>query len=117
MLPCAQISTANGRAWPRRWCKSSGLLAVLQRLEQPLRNQPVGERIGVTIWGFQRLVLAPDDAAFGEWYESVELPPTPYLYDRVLVTAWALERVLDWASVSASSPAMEMALAWVSELA
>ena len=47
----------------------------------------VGERIGVTIWGFQRLVLAPDDPAFGQWYESVELPPTPYLYDRVLVTA------------------------------
>jgi hypothetical protein len=47
----------------------------------------VGERIGVTIWSFQRLILAPDDPAFGQWHESVELPPTPYLYDRVMVTA------------------------------
>jgi hypothetical protein len=47
----------------------------------------VGERIGVTIWGFQRLILAPGDPAFGEWHESVELLPTPYQYDRVVVTA------------------------------
>lgn len=47
----------------------------------------VGERIGVTIWGFQRLVLTPGDAAFGQWYESTELLPTPYRYDRVVVTA------------------------------
>jgi hypothetical protein len=47
----------------------------------------VGERIGVTIWSFQRLILTPDDPAFGQWHESVELLPTPYLYDRVLVTA------------------------------
>jgi hypothetical protein len=47
----------------------------------------VGERIGVTIWGFNRLVLSPADPAFGQWYASVELPPTPFAYDRVLVTA------------------------------
>ncbi len=47
----------------------------------------VGERIGVTIWSFQRLILTPGDVAFGQWHESIELPPTPYSYDRVLVTA------------------------------
>lgn len=47
----------------------------------------VGERIGVTIWSFRRLLLSPGDPAFGEWHESVELLPTPYRYDRVLVTA------------------------------
>ena len=47
----------------------------------------VGERIGVTIWSFKRLILKPGDAAFGEWYESTELPSSPYQYDRVLVTA------------------------------
>ena len=47
----------------------------------------VGERIGVTIWGFQRLILTPGDPAFGQWHESIDLLPTPYRYDRVLVTA------------------------------
>jgi hypothetical protein len=47
----------------------------------------VGERIGVTIWNFRRLVLTPGDAAFGQWYESIELLPTPYRFDRVVVTA------------------------------
>jgi hypothetical protein len=47
----------------------------------------VGERIGVTIWSFERLILTPGDPAFGQWHESIELPPTPYRYDRVLVTA------------------------------
>lgn len=47
----------------------------------------VGERIGVTIWSFRRLILTPGDPAFGQWHESIEVPPTPYLYDRVLVTA------------------------------
>lgn len=47
----------------------------------------VGERIGVTVWGFHRLVLTPDDPAFGQWYESIELLPTPYRYDRIVVTA------------------------------
>jgi hypothetical protein len=34
----------------------------------------VGQRIGVTIWSFDRLILTPDDPAFGQWHESVELP-------------------------------------------
>jgi hypothetical protein len=47
----------------------------------------VGERIGATIWWFHRLLLTPGDQAFGQWHESTELLPTPYRYDRVVVTA------------------------------
>jgi hypothetical protein len=47
----------------------------------------VGERIGVTIWSFRRLILIPGDSAFGQWHESSDLPPSPYRYDRVLVKA------------------------------
>jgi hypothetical protein len=47
----------------------------------------IGQSTGVTIWGFRRLVLAPGDPLFGRWHETHELPPTPYEYDRVLVTA------------------------------
>ena len=47
----------------------------------------VGERVGVTIWGFRRLILTPGDSAFGQWHEVAELHPTPYAYDRVVVTA------------------------------
>lgn len=47
----------------------------------------VGRSVGMTIWRFRRLVLSPGDARFGEWYESVELPDSPYRYDRVLIEA------------------------------
>lgn len=47
----------------------------------------VGKVLGVTIWGFRRLVLTPGDAVFGQWYESDQLPATPYIYDRVIVSA------------------------------
>jgi hypothetical protein len=47
----------------------------------------VGERVSVTIWGFRRLVLAPGDPLFGIWHEADTLPPAPFHYDRVLVTA------------------------------
>jgi hypothetical protein len=47
----------------------------------------VGERVGVIIWGFRRLLLTPGDSAFGLWHETTDLPPSPYRYDRVVVTA------------------------------
>jgi hypothetical protein len=70
--------------WETRYISGTGRLYAIAEEDFAVG---VGERIGVTIWGFQRLVLAPDDPAFGQWYESVELLPTPYLYDRVVVTA------------------------------
>jgi hypothetical protein len=48
---------------------------------------PIGQTIGVIVWGFRRLILTPGDPVIGEWYEMDVLPSTPYLYDRVLVTA------------------------------
>lgn len=54
---------------------------------------PIGEVIGVTIWGFRRLVLTPGDPLFGQWVMSDELISTPFRYDRVIVTARIHERV------------------------
>lgn len=48
---------------------------------------PVGETVGVTIWGFRRLLLTPGDVKFGEWYQSDDLLPAPYSYDRLMVIA------------------------------
>ena len=47
----------------------------------------VGQQISVTIWSFRRLVLRPGDSQFGQWHETAELFPSPFKYDRVLVTA------------------------------
>lgn len=47
----------------------------------------VGRSLGVTIWGFRRLVLRPGDPLFGQWNETIDLPPSPIRYDRVIVTA------------------------------
>jgi hypothetical protein len=70
--------------WETRYVVGTGRLYGI--VEEDF-SVPVGERIGVTIWGFQRLILAPADPAFGQWHESVELPSTPYQFDRVLVAA------------------------------
>jgi hypothetical protein len=47
----------------------------------------VGQTIDIIIWGFKRLVLTPGDPVAGEWYATESLEPTPYLYDRVFITA------------------------------
>lgn len=47
----------------------------------------VGRNVDVTLWHFRRLVLNPGDPAFGQWYESVEIPPVPFQHDRLYVTA------------------------------
>ena len=62
-------------------------LSRLHGLVEEDFSTAVGARIGVILWGFRRLVLTPGDAAFGRWVETVELLPTPYVYDRVVVTA------------------------------
>jgi hypothetical protein len=70
--------------WETRYVTGTGRLYGLAEEDFAVG---VGERIGVTIWGFLRLLLTPGDPAFGQWHESSELPPTPYQYDRVLVIA------------------------------
>lgn len=47
----------------------------------------VGQSVDVTLWHFRRLVLQPGDAVFGQWHETDALPPTPFEYDRVVITA------------------------------
>ncbi|MEX1019573.1 MAG: hypothetical protein WDZ49_07940 [Litorilinea sp.] len=47
----------------------------------------VGESIDVTLWHFRRLVLQPGDALFGQWHATDALPPTPFGFDRIVVTA------------------------------
>jgi len=47
----------------------------------------IGQPVGVTLWGFRRLVLTPGDPVFGQWHESVTVHASPFTYDRVFVTA------------------------------
>jgi len=62
-------------------------LAYVQGIVEDSYENPVGRNLNVIIWHFQRLVLAPGDAVFGEWHETSELPPHPLGVDRVFVTA------------------------------
>lgn len=48
---------------------------------------PIGETSEVTIWHFHRLVLTPGDPHFGKWLTTDDLLPSPFRYDRVIVTA------------------------------
>jgi hypothetical protein len=47
----------------------------------------IGRPQGVTIWRFRRLVLGPGDPLFGQWHETLDLLPSPYRHDRIIVTA------------------------------
>lgn len=70
--------------WETRFLTGVGRL---QGIVEEDYHSDVGQPLGVTIWRFRRLVLAPGDPLFGQWHESVELPPLPYSYDRIIVTA------------------------------
>ncbi|MEZ4860971.1 MAG: hypothetical protein R3C14_06690 [Caldilineaceae bacterium] len=59
----------------------------------------VGQSIDLTIWSFRRLILTPGDAVFGQWYESDQLAPTPFPYDRIIVEG-RLHRQKIWARQS-----------------
>ena len=79
---------ADGRlpygTWETRYLTG---FARIQGIVEEDFVSPLGEPVGVTIWRFRRLVLTPGDAVFGEWHETDQLAPTPYQYDRILVTA------------------------------
>lgn len=70
--------------WETRFLAGIG---HLQGIVEDGSQTAVGVQTGVTLWHFRRLVLTPGDAMFGQWHESVELPPLPFRYDRVFVTA------------------------------
>jgi hypothetical protein len=62
-------------------------VAAVQGLFEENFEIGVGRNVNVTLWSFRRLVLRPGDPNFGQWHESVELPSTPFRYDRIFVTA------------------------------
>jgi hypothetical protein len=70
--------------WETRYLTGLGRL---QGIVEEDYHSSVGRASGVTIWRFRRLVLTPGDPLFGQWHETVELPPSPFRYDRILVTA------------------------------
>jgi len=70
--------------WETRFL--SGIGRIQGMVEEDYRL-PIGRAVGVTIWQFRRLILGPGDPLFGQWHETTALPPQPYRYDRILVTA------------------------------
>ncbi len=70
--------------WETRYLTGVGRL---QGIVEEDFQAVVGRPQGVTIWRFRRLVLGPGDPLFGQWHESVELLPSPFRYDRIIVTA------------------------------
>jgi hypothetical protein len=63
-----------------------GLSRLLGIVESDFSTS-IGQPIGVTIWGFRRLVLTPGDPVFGQWHESDALLASPFTYDRLFITA------------------------------
>jgi hypothetical protein len=70
--------------WETRYLVGIG---HVQGIVEDAFQSPVGNPQGVTIWRFRRLILRPGDPLFGQWHESVELLPSPFQYDRIIVTA------------------------------
>lgn len=79
--------------WETRYI--SGVTHLYATVEDEYASD-VGQNVGVTLWGFRRLMLNPGDPMFGQWYESVELLPHPFTYDRVVVIARAHDRSSGW---------------------
>ncbi len=79
---------ADGRlpfgTWETRYLTGYGRLYGIVEEDY---STTAGRQSGVTIWSFCRLKLEPGDPQFGETYESPDLLPTPYLHDRIFVTA------------------------------
>jgi hypothetical protein len=70
--------------WETRYLAGVGRL---QGIVEDDFQSSIAHPSGLTIWQFRRLVLSPGDPLFGQWHESVELLPSPYRYDRIVVTA------------------------------
>ena len=70
--------------WETRYLTGVGRL---QGIVEEDYHAAIGRQVGVTIWRFRRLVLRPGDPLFGQWHETVDLPSSPFRYDRIVVTA------------------------------
>jgi hypothetical protein len=79
---------ADGRlpfgTWETRYLTGVGRL---QGIVEEGFTSAVGQTVGVTVWRFRRLILAPGDSLFGQWHETTDLLPQPFGYDRIYVTA------------------------------
>ncbi len=72
--------------WETRYVAGYGRMVGL--VEEDFVHS-VGKRQGVIIWQVRRLTLSPGDPNFGQWHEAAELLPSPFMYDRVVITARA----------------------------
>jgi hypothetical protein len=70
--------------WETRYLTGIGRL---QGIVEEDFHSAIGRQQGITIWQFRRLILSPGDPLFGQWHETVDLLPSPYRYDRIIVTA------------------------------
>jgi len=81
-------ASADGRlpegTWETRYL--TGLSRIQGIVESDFATS-IGQPVGVTIWGFRRLILTPGDPVFGQWHESDTLLATPFTYDRLFITA------------------------------
>ena len=61
--------------------------APVQAIVEESFSSPVGRTVDLSMWGFRRLLLSPNDSAFGTWHPSSEIPPAPFTCDRLLIQA------------------------------
>jgi hypothetical protein len=70
--------------WETRYLSGIGRL---QGIVEEDFHSGIGRPQGITIWQFRRLILGPGDPLFGQWHETVDLLPSPFRYDRIIVSA------------------------------
>ncbi len=70
--------------WETRYAAG---FAPVQAIVEESFTSPVGRTVDLSMWGFRRLLLSPNDSAFGTWHPSSEIPPAPFTHDRLLIQA------------------------------
>ena len=70
--------------WETRYAAG---FAPVQAIVEESFTSPVGRTVDLSMWGFRRLLLSPNDSAFGSWHQSSEIPPAPFTNDRLLIQA------------------------------
>ena len=70
--------------WETRYAAG---FAPVQAIVEESFSSSVGRTVDLSMWGFRRLLLSPNDSAFGTWHPSSEIPPAPFTSDRLLIQA------------------------------
>ena len=78
--------------WETRYAAG---FAPVQAIVEESFSSPVGRTVDLSMWGFRRLLLSPNDSAFGTWHPSSEIPPAPFTSDRLLIQAESIDRGSD----------------------